>query len=902
MSSQLSALGLVRRGIASSPGGLAIIAVIAALVSLTAVAGPRATGNVLQQDLNYRLSTAGPTIRDLQSSVPFFNYENEGDPAAVEKTVKAAPAALGRVHGEMPAALRSIAGPGRYVESYQGLAGRGIQASGPPKQIRGAGYSYSVEANPELRTDAVLVAGKWPAAVPTSGSQEPIPLVMTVSAAKTVGWKVGQVQQLSEQGSQTTQPVILVGTIRPRDPTADYWQLDGSRERASVETSPDGDGPQYFGTVWMDAASWPSVSYELAGGTLRVWYPINSAGLTESQIGSLSSGLHRFVAKPRTVGASDAGIVLRFSTNLGEVIDDYLSRAGAGNAVLSIVESGPIGTGAALLLLAILSLVERRRRTIELLRARGAAQMQFQLETGAVIAAATLPGAALGAILAVLITGGAVGLAPVLVALAVAVLPPVFAGVAAGTPPVVLARGGVARPNRWRWVIDAILVLLAALAIVVLVQRGLGGSTIGLGTDPLLAVTPLLIAAAACALVLRVVPIALRRLRTLIHRGRGVIGLVGRANSARAGARFLPVFAVLTGLSVSIFAASILDTEQTGIRDAAVNLAGADISITGTPLSTTTVDRLRRLQGVADLAAITSAGGANLVGDSQNVAVYTVNPRDLAAVESVLPTNRQLFQELGTTRDGRTVAIGGGLGTLPRSVGRFEASKSPAIAIDDISVSPPKFIGGYPWLLLATSAVPKDIGLVHEVTSVLIRVAPGTNQVVLQRQIVGITGTAETVRVADSQVQSLSAAPLVGGLESLSAVAIILSLVLCVLALMLALIMSNRERGQVLGRLRALGFSRRQATALVAWEIGPMTALGIVAGILVGIALPVLFLSVVDLSTFIGADQPPALILDAVFIGIAVLAFAASAVAAVLATSVLSARSRLSGILREPGV
>jgi putative ABC transport system permease protein len=256
---------------------------------------------------------------------------------------------------------------------------------------------------------------------------------------------------------------------------------------------------------------------------------------------------------------------------------------------------------------------------------------------------------------------------------------------------------------------------------------------------------------------------------------------------------------------------------------------------------------------------------------------------------------------LGTTRDGKTVAIGGGLGTAPQSIGRFEASKSPAVALDNISVSPPKFIGGYPWLLLATSDVPKDIGLVHEITSVLIRVSPGTDQVVLQRQILGIVGTTETVRVADTQVRSLTEAPLVGGLESLTIVAIILSLVLCVLALMLALIMGNRERSQVLGRLRALGFSRRQATALVGWEIGPMTALGIVAGILVGVALPVLFLSVVDLSTFIGADQPPALILDPVFIGIAVLAFAASAVVAVLATSALSARSRPSGILREAG-
>ena len=57
--------------------------------------------------------------------------------------------------------------------------------------------------------------------------------------------------------------------------------------------------------------------------------------------------------------------------------------------------------------------------------------------------------------------------------------------------------------GRARLVFDGVLVLLAALNIVLLVQRGLAGETPGLGADPLLTATPLILSAAGCALALR---------------------------------------------------------------------------------------------------------------------------------------------------------------------------------------------------------------------------------------------------------------------------------------------------------------------------------------------------------------------------------------------------------------
>lgn len=900
MTSPLNATRLARRSIAFSLRSLGVIALISAAVSAIGIIGPLEAGAVLQQDLNYRLSTAGPGIRDLQSATSVVSYDFTGQVNFVP-TFDGLQQSLDAIHAKMPPTLRSITGEGRWVAANEGTAGHGIIASGPPDAKPHSSYTYSLEANPELRTDAVLVSGSWPGTVKSDYPETPIPVVTTVATAKGIGWKVGTVQQLAEFGSGFTQDVELVGTVRPRDPSSDFWQLDGARAHDVVTTKPDGSDPVYFGTVWMDADSWPRVTDEFTGGIVHTWFPLTSTSLTVSQIGQLGGDLDRFTAASHVVGTGRASLNLHYLSSLASTILTYRARAGAGNAVMSVVEAGPIGTGIALLLLATLSLVERRRTALRLLRSRGASPTQFRFEVGSQVAAATIPGAIVGTLVALLIAGGATQVLPYLVGAAVAIVPAVVAAFAAETNPVVLTRGGVARPSRWRWVVDALLVLLAGLAIVVLFQRGISGSAGSLTTDPLLVATPLLVSAAACALVLRVMPFVLRRLRTFTRRSRGVIGMVGRANSARAGARFLPVFAILTGVSVSIFAASLFQTEQTGIRDAAVLQVGADISIEAPGIPQSTVTKLRDLPGVAALAAINTPGGVNLVNQPQNISLFAANGRDLAAVQSELPTKYQLFSHLGEISNGHRIAYYGGFAEHVPAVGRFPNSKAQPITTVKVTADPPKFIDDPPWLLIDSASVPKDIHLETDITNILIRVAPGANETVLDRQVTALTGSGYDVQFADTQINALTKAPLVGGLEALTIAAAALSLLLCILSLVLGLVLGAGERALLLARLRALGFSRRQGTGLVGWEVGPMTTLGVVLGAVVGIVLPILFLAVVDLSTFIGSSSRPVLVVDPIFVAIVVVAFAASAVLAVVITAALGARRRQSDVTRGSG-
>ena len=898
----LTPTALIQRAVVASRGALIMIAVTAAAVAAIAVAGPAANTAELQSDLHYRTSIAGAPVRDLVSSTTDETYSNSGNPESTAGVVARIPAALVSIHASMPAGLRAITSAGRYVLRSEGLAGQGIQASGPPDQLPRSHYLYSIEANPRLRSDTVLVSGSWPAPLATFRSSVPIQLVTTVSSAKALHWKVGQVQQLAVFGSIHPRAVKLVGTVRPRDPDADYWQLDENRLRTSVIKSIDGDSVSYFADVWIDAGSCSKVSVEFSGPTIGTWFPTSSNSLGVNGVETLRTDISRFVATAHAVDAGSQNIQLRYTTELGPVLDSYIARASAASAVLSVVEVGPLGTGAALLLLAVLSLIDRRRSATDLLRARGASGVQYRLETAALVAVGTVLGALVGAVGAAVAMGGAPVGSTVASAVLVAFVPVAVAAAAAGARPPVLLRGGVAKPSRWRWVIDAVLILLAALALLLLLQRGLSDAPAGLGVDPLLAATPLLVSAGACAIVLRLVPIVLRRLAAPIRRSSGAIGLVGRANAARTGTRFLPAFAILTDISVSIFAGSVLATNQSGIHDAAVTQVGSDLSVSAPELPESLVKKIAALPGVANLAAIDSPGAVTLDGQSQNVAVFSVDPAQLRAVESVLPASRRQFAALGTTADGHAVAYAGGFTSKLADVTRFAGSKAAAIHTVTVTDPPPKFIDGSPWLLIDSSTTPKDLGLEHDIKTALIRVTPGTDQPALQRRIQSMVGASATVASAETQITSLTGAPIVGGLSGLTLLAVVLSLLLGVLALLLSLVTGSRDRAIVLARLRTLGFTPRQATGLVGWEVGPMTVLGIVVGAVVGSVLPVIFLAAVDLSEFIGSTEPPALVLDPLFIGIVVVAFAASTVIAVIVAARLSGRGATPAKRRNEGL
>ena len=885
-------------------GGLAALGIVIFVLCTALVAWPRATTNILTSDLHYRMTAASASTRDLQSAIDASNGFVPGFgqlPVPVLSPVwDAMPSTLSRIRAEMPASVRAITTPGRYVGQDSGSGGRGIGASGPPHPPAGSSYLMTLEADPLLQSDAVLVAGTWPAQSIGFPGTGPLQVAIAAKAAKLLHWSIGQTQTLVGANNEP-ETVRLVGTLKPRDASTDYWQLDGSRAQAGATPSTDGDKTVYNAVIWMNAKSWTSAGRVFTGISVLSWFPVSGTALTVDNVPPTVGDLQRFLSVPRQAGTLGSQSQLRFTTNVSSVTDDFLARASPAAAVLSVVGTGPLGTGCAVVLLGVILLVDRRRAVIALIRARGASERRLRGTVAAEIAMATVPAAVAGGALAVWLTPGPVNALLLLTVAACALLPMVAAAVRVGA-----AREGVAprtggARSPVRWVTEVVVLLLAALSIVLLLQRGLDPGSTAVGVDPLLTLTPILVVAVVCLALLRGYPFALRWIGALLRRRRGVVGYVGWATAARSPARFLSIFAVVAGVSITIFSSTILSTEREGISDAVLQKVGADVSITAQPLQADVPGRLAKLPGIEHVVSIDSAGGVSISRVSDAVALFTVNAKQLAEVQSELPPSLRQFAGLGAISNGRTTAIAGGFQQKPPPTASIQGTTNIAANLQPLVGLAPTFVSDPPWILLDRAAIPRGAGFTEQPLAVLLQFKPGTDTAAVRAAIRRIVGSSATIVDGAGLVRASRTAPVVSGFEQLTAVALGLSALMCAIALILTLLINTPTRIRLMARLRALGFAARQASGLIGWELGPLAVLGVVAGLVVGLALPPLLLGAVDLAGFTGSVTNPAIVLDPVAIAATVSGFLLAAALATLVAIAGARRARIAAVLRTSG-
>ena len=256
MKSPLTVTRLGLRGARSIRSGLVALGIVILVLSAALVSWPRATSGILTSDLQYRMATASASTRDLQSAIDAgggFGQYFDGTPQPNDPVWASMPAALPRIRAQMPPSVHAITEPGRYVGRDGGTGGRGVPASGPPHRPARASYLIALEANPQLKSDAVLVDGTWPGSAKDFDGTKPLEVVIAAKAAKLLHWSIGQTQALGTPG-QGTEDIKLVGTVKPRDENADYWQLDRTREQAGSEPSTDGDSTTYNGLAGKHTA------------------------------------------------------------------------------------------------------------------------------------------------------------------------------------------------------------------------------------------------------------------------------------------------------------------------------------------------------------------------------------------------------------------------------------------------------------------------------------------------------------------------------------------------------------------------------------------------------------------------------------------------------------------------
>jgi hypothetical protein len=471
---------------------------------------------------------------------------------------------------------------------------------------RGAPVRSALASIPDLPARAQLVAGAWP----VSADQ----VSMQADAATAFGVRPGEV--LTLPGGEA---VTITATWRVRDAADPSWL---------------GDPVALHGLSDLDTAGWvvidPSLWPQAKAHPVARWTVLpNVARDTASQLQVLESapdGVSGVLSDdPRNGDAVDQDGLLQVA--IRPLAQDVQSAIAASTAPLVVV--AVLGL---IMIIELARLLEQlRSEENSLLAARGASRARFAAVTGAEAAAVAVPGAALGALIAVglLALRGASGDIPPLgwVAAAASAAAAVIAlSMAAGRSAQNVGgrTGGAAallRAGRLRTTVGAGAVVLLVLAAVVAVSQFLlYGSPLapnaggGLSVDPLAVSAPALAIAAVGVLAITAFPFAsralggrARRLATL--RWLPVVQLARRTRSATA-----PVLVLAFAVSGLVVAAGYSGTWQTATAETRAVQIGTPLRITPTGvLGASITDRLPGQSDAAPALTTDAQFGDSLV-------------------------------------------------------------------------------------------------------------------------------------------------------------------------------------------------------------------------------------------------------------------------------------------------
>ncbi len=154
------------------------------------------------------------------------------------------------------------------------------------------------------------------------------------------------------------------------------------------------------------------------------------------------------------------------------------------------------------------------------------------------------------------------------------------------------------------------------------------------------------------------------------------------------------------------------------------------------------------------------------------------------------------------------------------------------------------------------------------------------------------------VTTRDAWLTQWAGTPLNRGLVVLLAGAAAVLALYAALALVLLVVATSRERGRTLSALRTLGLDARTGRALTLAELAPPAAAALVAGTVIGLAVPWLLGGALGLVVATGGSQAPPLTLGWWPVLAAVLTVAGALVVAVVVEGAVRKRDRLGDVLR----
>ncbi|WP_329173874.1 FtsX-like permease family protein [Streptomyces sp. NBC_01477] len=922
---------------------LACLTAVVALLALITAAGPPLLDRWAGDALRARFATARQTDAVIRHSVSLHRDETEPppDPSTARVGRDLAQATAGLLASARPPLSSLLVHDSTRVEVP-------VLSSSTGAGRLELGLLYADDA-----PAASAYAQGVPPGPPDLTS--PIPVAFSTAARDALHLTVGQRFHLSPAvGSFDTDAVVSGFFTPPADATTPLWH-----EEALLARPARTDGLWRSQAV-MNAASIDALQQSTRGqgrdvvvqwrSSIRLTADQATRFATDNGLRQLQNAADSYTAAvgkdycppPDDLMAAACRIGRHTTTDLAttddlpDLVAPFARARGQARTLESFALAGLIAVGLATVVVTARLAVHRRAAAQALQRARGASATDLALVRLVQTAPAALLGVALGigaARQAAPPGGGLGGLAPALAVAALAwlTLPALTLAAArdrgsrTGRPP------AVRRP-----VVEAAVLLLAAAGVLMLRAHGAGSG----GLDVQLAVVPALLGAATVVLLVRIYPLPLRLLSRAAGARRGAVPLIALSRAAReAPGHALALLVLVTTLSTAVFGGLVARTVADGSRTAAVWSAGADAVVIGAGKDGTAEKSLTDVAGVRRATVVRSVVN-QLTSDSDGARYSTTRvagvdadvlgsaaPGSAAAralkaaglagrpapapvkgrwVLPALATGDFAGGRIGDTyattlRNGtvafrivgalpedtrRDPALGPLLSVYQHDAGRGESKDSAtAVAAD----SP---------LLLVDSAELTMLGVTEFFDSAVLLYGPHLDAASLRAAGPRITGAAGEVRIKAAELALASHDGLLRGVRRAYAATAVLAVLFALVALVLELLLSSRDRGRTASRLRTLGLPTRGIAAMNVLELLPMALAAVAGGVALGLVLPGILGPTLTLREFTGGPAAPALHTDYVLTAGLGLGLAALIAAAVAAETWAGRRRGLGAVLR----
>ncbi|TYB46203.1 CRISPR-associated protein Cas5 [Actinomadura chibensis] len=674
-----------------------------------------------------------------------------------------------------------------------------------------------------------LVSGIPPINPPgaTTGDMK---VILAKRYADQMGYKVGDRLALGDFTAR------INGLFEPRDPADEFWLPRARMLRPVVENMPSTGIEADAVTALIDQSAYVRLTSEPSYRLLFSWrFPVREEAVRAGDAEGVAEDLDAY--RSAVAGRVDL-FPCEIRTGLDVTLKEFAARLHTAQSVLGLAFAGLVAVAAGVLLLAAGLLGVRLRPLLGLMRARGASLRQLAVPACGLVALAVVPSAALGYTAGRLLDAGPPQTTSIFaIALLVAAVLLVSATIVArersgGLSSVTDRRDDLAtaRPSRWRRAVDLLLVVLAAVGVVLLRERGPDA-----GTDPLIAAVPVLLGVAVGVVVLRVYPYLLRATGPFLRRRSGAVAFIGLARAARqnlVGA--LPVAVLLLAAAVAGFTATVDNALKTGQVRASWARVGADARVEAGPLDEAGLRRIRAVPGVTGVVRVRTIGRAGITDDPAPLTVVGV---DLDAYRRLAPKVPDIPGTSGVLASPLAAdTLGTGTVTISRS------------GMDPIQVRVAGEIERFPGQDTGSAFVIVPYSMVAKSTGFPSQVFVGGHDLDAKALRAAAPGHAVTMR--EDVLHGMTRLPLVSVVHDTFRDGALIGGAFGLLVVVFVLVVGARTRARTIAHLRALGLSRRQSRALALVEIAPVLLCATAAGWVLGLLLPEITGPVVDLRPY----------------------------------------------------